>query len=67
MLVMCFNISVHTACVFHVIFLFLCFSFQVGNSVYYNYNLSVNGKTESHGDNYPDDYLTDLIVSVALA
>ncbi|KAH3877270.1 N-acetylglucosamine-6-sulfatase-like [Dreissena polymorpha] len=33
----------------------------VGNSVYYNYTLSVNGKAERHGDNYENDYLTDLI------
>lgn len=37
---------------------------QVGNSVYYNYTLSVNGKAEVHGDKYPDDYLTDVIVSM---
>lgn len=36
---------------------------QVGNSQYYNYTLSVNGKPEPHGDNYEKDYLTDLIVS----
>lgn len=36
---------------------------QVGNSQYYNYTLSVNGKEEKHGDNYEKDYLTDLIVS----
>lgn len=36
---------------------------QVGNSQYYNYSLSVNGKEEKHGDTYGDDYLTDLIVS----
>ncbi|XP_053390674.1 N-acetylglucosamine-6-sulfatase-like [Mercenaria mercenaria] len=33
----------------------------VGNSVYYNYALSVNGKREKHGDQYPQDYLTDVI------
>lgn len=38
-------------------------SFQVGNSQYYNYTLSVNGKEEKHGDRYEADYLTDLIVS----
>ncbi len=37
---------------------------QVGNSKYYNYTLSVNGKEEKHGDNYEKDYLPDLIVSV---
>ena len=36
---------------------------QVGNSVYYNYTLSVNGKKEDHGDHYKTDYLTDIIVS----
>ncbi|KAK5598528.1 hypothetical protein CRENBAI_008897 [Crenichthys baileyi] len=35
----------------------------VGNSQYYNYTLSVNGKAEQHGDSYEKDYLTDLIVS----
>uniref|UniRef100_A0A4W4HAF3 N-acetylglucosamine-6-sulfatase n=1 Tax=Electrophorus electricus TaxID=8005 RepID=A0A4W4HAF3_ELEEL len=33
----------------------------VGNSKYYNYTLSANGKAEIHGDNYEKDYLTDLI------
>ena len=33
----------------------------VGNSRYYNYTLSVNGKAKSHGDNYVRDYLTDVI------
>lgn len=37
---------------------------QVGNSQYYNYSLSVNGKEEKHGDSYEADYLTDLIVSM---
>lgn len=36
---------------------------QVGNSQYYNYTLSANGKEEKHGDSYETDYLTDLIVS----
>lgn len=33
----------------------------VGNSKYYNYTLSINGKAERHGDSYEDDYLTDVI------
>lgn len=33
----------------------------VGNSRYYNYTLSNNGKEETHGDNYTVDYLTDVI------
>lgn len=36
------------------------------NSVYYNYTLSVDGKAEVHGDNYSEDYLTDVIASKAL-
>ncbi|KAJ8261122.1 hypothetical protein COCON_G00168450 [Conger conger] len=38
----------------------------VGNSQYYNYTLSVNGKEEKHGDSYDTDYLTDLIVNRSL-
>ncbi len=58
-------------CMYNAIF-FRCFSgvlyvqcdiFQVGNSRYYNYTLSVNGKAEVHGDDYQKDYLTDVIVS----
>lgn len=33
----------------------------VGNSVYYNYALSVDGKQVKHGTTYPSDYLTDVI------
>lgn len=33
----------------------------VGNSKYYNYTLSVNGKAEEHGQSYDTDYLTDLL------
>ena len=33
----------------------------VGNSKYYNYTLSINGKAEHHGDNYRRDYLTDVL------
>ena len=35
----------------------------VGNSRYYNYTLSVNGRPEAHGSNYTEDYLTDLLVN----
>uniref|UniRef100_A0A8K9WPS1 N-acetylglucosamine-6-sulfatase n=1 Tax=Oncorhynchus mykiss TaxID=8022 RepID=A0A8K9WPS1_ONCMY len=38
----------------------------MGNSQYYNYTLSVNGKEEQHGDNYEKDYLTDLILNRSL-
>lgn len=38
----------------------------VGNSQYYNYTLSVNGKEEKHSDSYEDDYLTDLILNRSL-
>ena len=34
----------------------------VGNSRYYNFTLSVDGKEEIHGDDYGADYLTDLLV-----
>jgi N-acetylglucosamine-6-sulfatase len=33
----------------------------VGNSRYYNYTLSINGKAERHGATYARDYLTDVI------
>lgn len=33
----------------------------VGNSVFYDYVLSVNGTAETHGHDYLEDYLTDLI------
>ncbi|XP_068430168.1 glucosamine (N-acetyl)-6-sulfatase (Sanfilippo disease IIID), b [Clinocottus analis] len=38
----------------------------VGNSQYYNYTLSVNGKEEKHGDSYEADYLTDLLMNRSL-
>ncbi|XP_061117331.1 N-acetylglucosamine-6-sulfatase-like isoform X1 [Conger conger] len=38
----------------------------VGNSQYYNYCLSVNGKEEKHGDSYEKDYLTNLITNRSL-
>lgn len=36
---------------------------QEKNSKYYNYTLSVNGKAQRHGENYTEDYLTDVLVS----
>jgi len=33
----------------------------VGNSKYYNYTLSINGKARHHGDTYSADYLTDVL------
>ncbi|XP_054468250.1 glucosamine (N-acetyl)-6-sulfatase (Sanfilippo disease IIID), b [Anoplopoma fimbria] len=38
----------------------------MGNSQYYNYTLSVNGKEQKHGDSYEADYLTDLITNRSL-
>ncbi|KAM8743452.1 glucosamine (N-acetyl)-6-sulfatase (Sanfilippo disease IIID), b [Acanthopagrus schlegelii] len=38
----------------------------VGNSQYYNYTLSVDGKEEVHGDSYEKDYFTDLITNRSL-
>ena len=37
-----------------------------GNSKYYNYDLNVNGQIEHHGENYEEDYLTDVIGRFAL-
>lgn len=37
----------------------------VGNSRYYNYSLSINGTEKKFGDK-PNEYLTDVIVSVKL-
>ncbi|XP_067247619.1 N-acetylglucosamine-6-sulfatase isoform X2 [Chanodichthys erythropterus] len=31
------------------------------NSKYYNYTLSVNGRAQRHGQNYSEDYLTDVL------
>ena len=33
----------------------------VGNSVYYNYTLSIDGKPEFHGNDYEKDYFTDVV------
>uniref|UniRef100_A0A452HS10 N-acetylglucosamine-6-sulfatase n=1 Tax=Gopherus agassizii TaxID=38772 RepID=A0A452HS10_9SAUR len=38
----------------------------VGNSRYYNYTLSANGREEQHGQRYQNDYLTDLITNRSL-
>ncbi|XP_060107814.1 N-acetylglucosamine-6-sulfatase-like [Heteronotia binoei] len=38
----------------------------VGNSKYYNYTLSANGREEKHGDHYEEDYLTDLLTNRSL-
>ena len=38
----------------------------VGNSKYYNYSISNNGKEETHSDNYYNDYYTDLIKNQSL-
>ncbi|XP_037518895.1 N-acetylglucosamine-6-sulfatase [Rhipicephalus sanguineus] len=39
----------------------------VGNSVYYNYTLSINGTAEKHGDSPDKDYLTDVLRAKALS
>ncbi|XP_032784584.2 N-acetylglucosamine-6-sulfatase isoform X3 [Daphnia magna] len=39
----------------------------VGNSRYYNYTLSVDGKRQDHGDDYHLDYLTDVLAREALS
>ncbi|GAA6105849.1 N-acetylglucosamine-6-sulfatase [Tachysurus ichikawai] len=36
------------------------------NSKYYNYTLSVNGKAQRHGQNYTEDYLTDVLANISL-
>lgn len=35
----------------------------VGNSRYFNYSLSRNGKEEKHGNSFEKDYLTDLLAN----
>lgn len=39
---------------------------QERNSKYYNYTLSVNGRAQRHGQNYSEDYLTDVLVRADL-
>uniref|UniRef100_A0A4W3I4T4 N-acetylglucosamine-6-sulfatase n=1 Tax=Callorhinchus milii TaxID=7868 RepID=A0A4W3I4T4_CALMI len=36
------------------------------NSKYYNYTLSVHGKSRDYGQNYSHDYLTDVLLNVSL-
>uniref|UniRef100_A0A4W4DSB9 N-acetylglucosamine-6-sulfatase n=1 Tax=Electrophorus electricus TaxID=8005 RepID=A0A4W4DSB9_ELEEL len=36
------------------------------NSKYYNYTLSVNGKAQRHGQNYSEDYLTDVLANISI-
>ncbi|XP_066524647.1 N-acetylglucosamine-6-sulfatase [Hoplias malabaricus] len=36
------------------------------NSKYYNYTLSVNGRAQKHGQNYSEDYLTDVLANVSI-
>ena len=40
------------------LFLYNCLQ---GNSKFYNYSLSINGEEEKHGDDYENDYLTDVM------
>ncbi|KAH7985926.1 hypothetical protein HPB49_026216 [Dermacentor silvarum] len=40
---------------------------QVGNSVYYNYTLSINGTAEKHYDSPKKDYLTDVLRAKTLS
>ena len=37
-----------------------------GNSVYYNYSLSVDGRKVEHGDDYAEDYLVDKVANATL-
>ena len=36
------------------------------NSRFYNYTVNTNGVLRYHGDNYPEDYLPDVITEKAL-
>nr|XP_055045645.1 N-acetylglucosamine-6-sulfatase [Misgurnus anguillicaudatus] len=36
------------------------------NSKYYNYTLSVNGRPQRHGQNYSQDYLTDVLANISI-
>uniref|UniRef100_A0A8C2PNX7 N-acetylglucosamine-6-sulfatase n=1 Tax=Cyprinus carpio TaxID=7962 RepID=A0A8C2PNX7_CYPCA len=36
------------------------------NSKYYNYTLSVNGRAQRHGQNYSEDYLTDVLANISI-
>uniref|UniRef100_A0A673IA79 N-acetylglucosamine-6-sulfatase n=1 Tax=Sinocyclocheilus rhinocerous TaxID=307959 RepID=A0A673IA79_9TELE len=36
------------------------------NSRYYNYTLSVNGRAQRHGQNYSEDYLTDVLANISI-
>ncbi|XP_039625976.1 N-acetylglucosamine-6-sulfatase isoform X1 [Polypterus senegalus] len=36
------------------------------NSKYYNYTLSVNGRKQKHGNDYNEDYLTDVLANVSM-
>jgi N-acetylglucosamine-6-sulfatase len=38
-----------------------------GNAAYYNYALSVNGRTEKHGKVYETDYLPDVLTTRTIA